>query len=128
MSKDFPPYTSDFGPPDRFSGQLLYLADQNTLVIGGARFTRIDQGYACGRSNAVLIFSGRGGGAALLSHPPYCGICPTCWHKCGKSQCPDWDHCGQEIGGGYGFIVTFPSMGFLWMCMGKIGYSSTSFP
>lgn len=113
---------------EAFKGQAVYMPDPNTLVINSARYSRVDQGHACGNTNAVLVFSGRGGGAVLMSHPPYCGICATCWHKCGKSMCPDWAHCGEAISGGYGFVVTFPNMGYLWMCMGKIGYRSVSFP
>lgn len=127
------PFVPTFGKPDQFKGQNFYMQDENTLVIKGSIYRKIDQGFACGGKggppgNAVMVFSGRGGGAALMSHPPYCNICPTCWHTCGKSRCPDWSQCGEDVGNGYGFIVTFPSMGWLWTCMGKISYKSTSYP
>ncbi len=127
------PYTTSYGTPDKFLGQPFYFENENTLIVNNVPYTKIDQGYACGGKqgppgNAVTIFGGRGGGAVLMSHPPYCNICPTCWHKCGKKRCPDWAHCGEVISNGYGFIVTFPSMGWLWTCMSKIAYQSTTFP
>ena len=122
------PFKFQYGTPEQFRGQPYYMEDENTLVIGGAKYNRVTQGHACGMSNSVIVFSGLGGGAVLLSHPPYCGICATCWHPVGTSIAPDWAVCGTPVGGAYGFIVTFPSFGWLWICMGKIGYVPTSFP
>jgi hypothetical protein len=93
--------------------------DLGTISLNGTTYQIEDYGYVCGETFACFVLSQF---SCLFSPAPYCAVCATCWHVCGKSRCPDWILCGEPVDD-YGLLVRFKPA---WRehCLGLLGYGS----
>jgi hypothetical protein len=90
----------------------------NTLSVGGKVYSILDVGYVCGKISCSVLSEY----TCLFHPPPYCAVCPTCWHVEGLAYVPDWKVCGISLGT-YGLLVSFKPP-WICHCLKLLGYTS----